>query len=222
MTEAQDVGIQTSYSMATPTATAHEPLYLEFRIQNGSARTVTVNLGQDRKQAFVFDVVFPDGTAVSDLSMPTKEGISRRATVALSANESYVQTLLVNEWIDLSAPGTYEIEVTLMSPIVSDLGRNLSPPFRAVVTILPRDEFRLTQTCQTLTDRIAAAQSVEAAMDAALALSYVRDPIAVPFLTRALQSGKYVDHHIIRGLERVGNTSAATSLISYCKLSNGL
>ena len=53
--------------------------------------------------------------------------------------------------------------------------------------------------------------------DAASALAYVDDPIVVPYLERALRSGKYVEAAVIDGLVRVGTEDAAQVLITVVK-----
>lgn len=53
--------------------------------------------------------------------------------------------------------------------------------------------------------------------DAAVALAHVDDPIVVPYLKRALRSGKYVEGRVIEGLARVGNEDAAQILIAVVK-----
>lgn len=53
--------------------------------------------------------------------------------------------------------------------------------------------------------------------DAALVLADVDDPIVVPYLERALRSGKYVEGRVIEGLARVGNEDAARILIAVAK-----
>jgi HEAT repeat protein len=53
-----------------------------------------------------------------------------------------------------------------------------------------------------------------AAIEAAETLSYVRDPVAVPYLARLLDNGKNVEWLAVYGLERVADISAVDALIS--------
>jgi hypothetical protein len=215
---AQGTGVTVSYSLGSQTVTLGEPVFLRFEVQNGSREAIKVDLGQNRKQAFLFDVTFPNGTTVTQLSMPTRQGISPIGRISVGVGETYKQTLLLYEWVDLSQVGTYQIDVKLASSIESVTGvRIAAPAFRTVFNILPRDEFVLREVCDKLLSRIEGSQSVEEAMEAALALSHVRDSIAVPFLDRALRSGKQVANEAVSGLERIGDMSAVQVLISFVR-----
>ncbi len=70
------------------------------------------------------------------------------------------------------------------------------------------------QTYNPLAKDIASATSYQRAAEAALALSYVRDPVAVPYLERALRSGHLVERMAVEGLEQIGNREAVQVLVS--------
>src|SRR5688572_17843046 len=59
-----------SYVLESPDVVPGEPVFLRFVVDNTSAAPLKLDLGQDRKQSFVFDVNFPDGTTASDLVKP--------------------------------------------------------------------------------------------------------------------------------------------------------
>jgi hypothetical protein len=80
--------------------------------------------------------------------------------------------------------------------------------------IKARDINRLTKVCAELAARTEEARSVTDAQDPALALSYVRDPVAVPYLARVL-SGHALSYQLaVAGLERIGNDAAIETLLS--------
>jgi hypothetical protein len=219
---AQPAGVTISYSLVTPVVVLQEPVFLEFVIDNRSAAAIKADLGKYRKLSFSFDVTFPDGATIRDLTLPLREGIGAGGRISLSAGERYSQRLLLNEWVNFSEPGVYQVEATLTTPVEGQGGIHIpSPPFRAIVNVLQRDEAVLTRVCQSLVDRIERSVSVEEARDAAAALSYVVDPIAVPYLSAALRSDKYVSQEAAAGLERIGDMSATQVLISFLEESAG-
>jgi hypothetical protein len=79
---------------------------------------------------------------------------------------------------------------------------------------VPGDEPKLKATCERLVRQIESTDAVREGNDAAAALAYVDDPIVVPYLERALRSGRYVEHAIIDGLVRVGSEDAARILMA--------
>src|SRR5207302_980034 len=118
--------------------------------------------------------------------------------------------LLLNEWSDYNIPGKYEVEVTLVNS-----GQEMSVTGNKMTfEIGPRDANRLTQVCASLVENVVGASSYQAAANATRALSYVQDPVAVPYLERTLHSGHLVEQIAIEGLERIGNTKAVQTLIS--------
>ena len=72
----------------------------------------------------------------------------------------------------------------------------------------------LKKECATLSKRVADADSYEEAAEAALALSYIKDPVAVPYLKKALTSNQMVEGITVKGLERIGSDEAIEALTS--------
>lgn len=208
-----------SYSLESPNVVPGEPVLLRFLVHNTSASVVKLNLGQDRKQSFVFNVNFPDGTTGSDLLKPLHGGLAASGDISVAAGERYTQTLLFNEWINFTTPGMYVVDVDVATPLhYSDGSSSPIPRFVTRVNVLPRDDQRLAQILTTLTDQISAEPSVGRARELALALSYARDPIAVPFLREAYKRNRYVESEVIEGLERIADTTAIETLISMLEI----
>jgi hypothetical protein len=203
-----------SYSLESADVVPGEPVFLRFTVHNSAASVLELDLGQDRKQSFVFDVTLPDGTVTSDVAKPLREGISVPGRVSVAAGESYIQTLLLNEWIRFSAPGTYVIDIDVANPMVSGESTMAVPKFVTRVNVRAPDDQRLAEICATLAEGISTERSVGRAMELALALSYARDPIAVPFLLRAYERNRYVEQEVIEGLARISDISAVEALIS--------
>lgn len=219
---AQPAGVTISYSLVTPVVVLQEPVFLELEIDNSSTASISFDLGKYRKLAFSFDVTFPDGTAVRDLTLPLREGAGASGKILLSAGGRHTHRLLVNEWVNFSEPGFYQVEVSLTTPVEGEGGITIpSPPFRTIVNVLPRDEAVLVRLCESLVDRIENSVSVKEAREAAAILSYVVDPVGVPYLSAALRSEKYVWEEATAGLERIGDMRAARALTSFLEESAG-
>ena len=58
------------------------------------------------------------------------------------------------------------------------------------------------------------ATTVDAAQFPAMALSYVKDPVAVPFLGRLLSTNTLAYRYAVTGLERIGDDDAIEALLS--------
>jgi hypothetical protein len=193
--------------------TLHEPLMLDFVLTNNSTASVELDLGKDRKEAFQFVVVRPDGSDVT-LRPHRSEGIGEGGNVTLAAGAQYEQQLLFNEWFTFSAPGTYEIQVKLAHPIRGLATGTFKDPARLTVDVLPRNEQRLAETCTALKDKIETSKSYAEASAAAEALSHIDDSIVIPYIESSIGATHNVDLILIRGLERMGNDVAVRSLIN--------
>ncbi|MGQ0835703.1 MAG: HEAT repeat domain-containing protein [Gammaproteobacteria bacterium] len=211
-------GVIVAYYLESPTLTLHEPVRLTFDLQNRSDKPVKLDLGYDRKGSFQLTVTRPGGNKqeVRQLGPRGAGGTSRIGTIRVASGERYTESLLLNEWTEFEQAGVYQLALRLSKPIESEQGSALVAvrPFKVKLTILPRDERELAQRAAALASTIEIAQSTEEYRQAALALSYINDSIAVPFLARALRSGKFVEAEAAEGLERIGNTDAAQVLIS--------
>lgn len=212
-------GVVISYSVPTRPLALHEPVIITFRVVNRTGLPINLDLGQDRKWGFLFAVTKPDGVKL-DFPSVMHEGIATSGEVSVKSDETFTQELLINEWYDFPLPGKYELEGRLSKPIALNNSSRYEtdPGFRAAVEIGPSDELTLTKTCEALTNQIEASSSYEQAADAARTLSYVEDPVAVPYLRRTLFSGKLVQPIAINALEKISNEAAVRVLIESLKV----
>ncbi|HEX7314400.1 MAG TPA: HEAT repeat domain-containing protein [Pyrinomonadaceae bacterium] len=204
-----------AYSPPTRQLTLREPVFVDFTVRNGLDQPVRLDLGQDRKESFRFVVIKPDG-ARATLPPWRREGVSRIGELSVAPREEFTERLLLNEWFDFPAPGRYEVEVSLATPLRGEGGKALVAPTlgRFVLDIGPRDADELKRVSAALLRRVVQAKSYEDAAAAATDLSHVADPVAVPDLEKTLTSGRMVEPIAIAGLARVGNEEAARVLIS--------
>lgn len=204
-----------SYSMTAQEISLNEPVSLNLVVQNNSPEPIKLDLGNDRKGDFQFNVTRPDGKAIS-LPPRRNGGFRRVGLVAIEPSQEYRQKLLLNEWIDFSLVGRYDIEVRLFHPGL--LQQETVPDdlftFRITLTVRPRDPAHLEAVCAYLAGQVESAPSYESATESAVALSYVRDPVAVPYLQMVLHARPLVDGFAIDGLERIANEAAVRVLIS--------
>jgi hypothetical protein len=189
------------------------PVRVIFQVENRSAEAITIDLGSDRQQNFVLAMQQPDGDRVAIPPPPMREGIHSRGMISIRPGERVMQPILVNERTNLDSPGTYELRAELSTPIEAANGtRTRAIPWRGIVNVLPYDAGKLKEVCEKLASEIEASASVREAVWAATALGHVADPVAVPYLDRALQSGKYIETPAIEGLVRIGNVDAVNVL----------
>lgn len=210
-----ETGVKISYSLPSTQLSLHEPISINFEINNESKQIVRLDLGQDRKGGFLITVTSPDGTT-SHLPQYKHEGISRYGTVSVQPGETFSQRLLLNEWYDhFNSPGRYKLEARLITTIAVGNSFQLQDSgFKGEIPIAPRDAAQLKRFCEELATQVATAPNPEAAQEPARILSYVEDPVAVPYLARVLSTNTFTQQFAIEGLERVGDDAAIEVLLS--------
>jgi PBS lyase HEAT-like repeat-containing protein len=213
--------VSTSYSIAQRRLALFEPVYVNFEIVNASHGLVRVDLGQDRKGGFALRITPPGGVS-QQLPPYSRDGMSRIGELTLQPGEKYSEQLLINEWYQFAAPGRHVLEIRLVEPIVAQDGTEILKDrgFREVLDVGPRDKRALVATCEALVNQIDASNSYEGAAKAAFALSYIKDPVAVPYLEKALSARKLIEPIVISGLERIADDSAVSALIAALKSSD--
>jgi hypothetical protein len=204
-----------------PTLSLHEPVRLTITISNGTSESAHLDLGQDRKGAYILALTRPDGARI-ELPEYSRDGISIVGTIVLKPSEKFTEILLLNEWYPFGIPGHYWVRVRMAHPIL--VGPNstpiMEPGFEGEVQIEPRNAERLEDLVKKLTQRIVDSTSYAGAAEAAQALSYTMDSITVPYLDKALHAGKLVEPIAIAGLERIANHSAIAALVSSLQQDN--
>jgi hypothetical protein len=208
-------GVSLSCTLARTNVVLREPVVLNFVVENTLSQPVKLDLGYDRKGSFLFTVAQPDGKKV-ELRQSLKMGLSRIGEVRLEAGRTYRQNLLLNEWYEFPAAGDYEVQVRLAKPIQTQDGQDISVPteFRLPLKVGAENPAQLSEVCSELAARVAAADSYDEAAEAALALSYIKDAVAVPYLQEVLASGHLVEPIAVAGLEHNGSNESVEALLS--------
>jgi hypothetical protein len=212
-------GVTFSFTLLISNTTLCEPVFVDLSVHNGLSERISFDLGHNRKSNFEFSITEPDGAIVRPPRL-SEDGLGRLGKISLEPDEKYTQRLLANEWYQFVEPGDYGIEIKLANLIVTQSGSMVEPePSRPLALhIHPRHPKQLDQVCQNLSRIAIESSDVEVAAEAALALSYVCDPIAVPYLEKALREGRSAWQYAIPGLARIGNAEAMGILISTMKL----
>jgi hypothetical protein len=190
----------------------HEPVIVVFTVDNGLDVPITFDLGFRQKGHFRITVT-PPGRPPLQLAPLDESGFGVGGNVSVAATQGYSQRLLLNEWYDFRQEGKYQIDVALPVPIRANGGTVTSSSRETFeLTIEPPDPTRLGRTCRALLASATSSPSYEEQADAALALSYVVDPVAVPFLRELLTALPRLDAIVFEGLRRIGSPDAQAVL----------
>jgi hypothetical protein len=195
--DAQAVPI-VSWQLPDSRITLLEPVVLRLVVQNYNSDPAILDLGANFKQGLLVTIIAPGGAV---LPRPTWEpsGLHDLGRVRIAPGASYMREFVMDEWYDFDSPGQYGIRASLRFPItIGDRSFTPAGDTFQTITIEARDEPALRRRCEALAARIANPivdpntfvdpSTVEDVAQAALVLSYVRDPVAIPYLVRSLAS----------------------------------
>lgn len=192
--------------------TLNEPVFLVFSLDNRSPEAVSVDLGKDCYGGFRAKLTRPDGSAVDRLRPDDRDGVSVPCVESVAPLGKYAKTLLLNKWFVFDSPGRYALDVELTGPIlVNGVAESHPVAGHVEIAVGGPNPARLAGLCEELRRRVPLVGP--GGRDAAEALSYVNDPVAVPFL-KAMLGGGYYQNFAIEGLARVGDSAAVEVLIS--------
>lgn len=207
--------VQITFSLVDSQVVLNQPVLLNLVIQNKLEDSIKLDLGQNYKEGFIFTIHFPNGKRVQ-LPQLQSEGISLIGDVQLKPQQIYSQKILLNEWTDFALPGNYTIKGRLINPFESENGKTLEidSNFSVTLDVQPKDTEHLKRISAALVQRINQTTNYKENAETALMLSYVNDPVAVPYLEKALTSNKMIEPIIIKGLERIGSKNSVQALIN--------
>jgi hypothetical protein len=206
------------YTTAQESFSVHEPIVVLFSVANNLPNTITLALGAQDIQFFEFALASPAGQQVHEywnMNQEVSLVTIGSGKVQVPPGESYKLPLLMNRWFHFEAPGTYFLTLRLSTNIEVSNGSNIAPQSQTLrLTIRPRNAATLERICANLVKEVAAAPNAKAAQEPARRLSYIRDPVALPYLAKLLQYNKLTDHFVVAGLERIDTDDAARVLLS--------
>jgi hypothetical protein len=196
-----------------PRPTLHEPVTAWLRLENRTAGTVQADLGHNRKGGLELTVEAPDGTASGALRL-WEGGMGLAGEMELAPGGGHRERLLLSEWHPFDVPGEYRVALRLANPVTDAMGEPVDTvgPEPLALTVDPRDEARLAGISRALADTALHEPDVATALEAALALGHVRDPVAVPFLLEVARAGRRGVRQAVEGLGRIDHPAAREGL----------
>src|ERR1700682_1751084 len=213
--------IDVHFRLQENVVTLNEPVLIFFEVHNGLKHPVVVTVGALVRQFFDFalktpsgevlhkDQIGPGGVALYQDFVTVGDG-----KVTVEPGGDYKEPLVMNQWFPFATQGVYSLTSNLTSDIETADGTFQAPSQTVQLRVNPRDPVRLAKICAALARRAEAATTVVEAQFPSLALSYVTDPIAIPYLARLLSAHTLVYNPAVSGLERIGNDEAAEALLS--------
>jgi len=206
--------IRLTFQLKDPVITLHQPVVMLFKAHNASAQEVVLDLGVAKTEFFHFSLKKPQGTTLEN-EPPYTEGLHPSGKVVIPAGGDYQQELVLNEWFQFDATGRYSLGAQLKPPTeVTGIGNINSGVEYIPFEIEERSPEQLKRICADLAEQVKLAPNAEGAREPALLLSYVQDPIAVPYLSQLLDARKLVESAGISGLERIETVDSVKVLIS--------
>lgn len=204
-----------SFSAPATNVALLEPAFVQLFIINNLPEGIRADLGHNFKSRLRFTITAPDGKVKKATPM-SDEGLGLIGRVVIGSGKTYSRRFLLNEWYQFDETGTYRIDASLDSAVQTESGKIIKPRVNSTIamTVSPADKERLDKICQNLAHDAIQSYSADTASEAALALTYVKDPIAIPWLGKILKEGVLVREQAVRGLTRIGSPEAVRTLIS--------
>lgn len=210
--------VAVQYKPAQEFVSLHEPIVVLFSVSNNLTKTITLTLGAQDIQFFDFALTSPTGQQIQEywnMERDVDLVTIGSGKVEMRPGETYELPLLMNRWFHFDTPGTYFLTLRLTTHIGISDGSSINPQSETLrFTVQPRDRARLEKVCAALAKEVAAAANAAAAQEPARRLSYIDDPLAIPYLTRLLDYNKLTDHFVVAGLERIDTDDAVRALLA--------
>lgn len=207
---ARELGLSVAHDV---TVGLKEPVRLELTVINRAAWTVIADLGLNKQSNLEFTIEEPSGNIV--VRRLSSDGFGGVGRISLKPGAAFVKPLLLNEWNDFKASGTYHIALALLpAEGAGDSGTGEHPRTEFTVHVTRRNPAQLERVAEELAGQAIRSKTMAISMDAAKALSYIRDPQAVGNLARVLQQGSLVEEYAIAGLARIGTPEAVAALLA--------
>ncbi len=221
--------VTVSYKFDSP-ITLHEPVYLNVQFQNQMPYGITFDLGLLSKGAFDLQIDMPNGQqrnySTKNMAYDGPEVYSR---VYLAPKETTMKRFLMNDWYEQDEPyfistynlvGNYHIKIKLDLPIIKGKTEqrivtiereyyHQTEESELDFAILPRNEAVLKQRCDELFSKWQFAPYRDKP-PLFQELSYITDPIAIPYLAKLADKE---DYYAFFGLRRIGTDKAMEAMI---------
>lgn len=214
--------LDVSFVLRNSSISLHEPVIVDLFVRNGTSSVVEFNLGFNRKENLEFFLA-PPGAARVKLLSPSREGLGRAGKVSLPSGDVYKQMIVLNERFPFSEVGQYDIVARVATMVTDSSGGQIAIPSAQALhlEIVARNPGRLRKICKELSYVATSAQNFIDASDAAVALRYIQDPVAIPYLAKVLDQGRMTWRYAVEGLAAMETPDAVDVLITKLRNANG-
>lgn len=191
----------------------NQPIIINFSISNNSGERAIVDLGSNYTEYISFMITFPNGKEEM-FSLPIKNGLALWGVANIEPGTMFNQRVILNEWVKLDQPGRYSVAGLIKAKGRTANGEKLEISHGPAITFMleAKDRLQLQNVVNLLFERFQNSKTWQEAADAGIALAYVEDAAAAPYLRRAIQSRKMVDSVIINALAEIGGSTAIETL----------
>ncbi len=197
------------FTLPSSTVVMNAPVYFDLEIVNDLSDKIAVDLGHNSKASLSFKIKSTGGSVVQVPPL-SSQGLGSIGRVQIDTHGRYKRAFLLNEWYTFPAPGEYEIEGQLNTPIVSISGEEVRATSSSTMklTVTAADPQALSKIAEQLLAQLAKTTDAEARADLSLALSHIQDPVVVPYIREGLKQNTLSWQYAIPGLARIGNPEA--------------
>jgi hypothetical protein len=214
--------VTVSFRLEQERVSLHEPVIVELAVRNGLDEDVKLDLGLNREGNLRFRVIGPQGNPV-DVSPRPVEGLNRTGKILVEPRQTYVGHILINRFYTFRTPGTYKLGANLAIQVRTQSGTvvalNNVPQGEITLDIEPLDTQRLNEVCERL-EKQALSPNAEVALESALALSYMTDPTAVPYLEELTRRGPFapvLKSTAMEGLARIAQADGVDAVMAHVR-----
>jgi len=208
------IPIQFNITLQKMIVTQHEPVILVLEFGSPSPQSVVVDLGYNSEKLHI-TVVDPDGVVVNKTN--SVEGPGATYSFHIDGESKSSGAVPLTDWFTFDKVGNYEIDVDLGAHSASYERFSytmVGNRAKLNITVRPRDEAALRQVCdQLLSHAEDLPYDSQEKWVAARALAKVNDPVAVPFMVRALNQRNFA-RLMIPALARIKTADAIAALES--------
>jgi hypothetical protein len=212
----QTVEAKVTYSLVHSRIDVTEPVVLKLEFANLTDESLELNLGWDSEDRIYFTRQGPSGRMEIHQPPPTTfDQISRFGEVDIAPKGTRTQEIVLSQWAPFDTPGDYTIEIHIRGLLGLKAPDSLQVQTEAVsLTVQSNAGSLVQQHCAEEWKHLKDAHDGGEAMEAALFLGNVTSPLAVPFMSAALDTehATAIGGILISGLERIGNKSAVQVL----------
>jgi hypothetical protein len=206
--------INVAFSLQNKHLTVGEPIILILEVTNNSDEPISVHLGVNRRTGFALEIRKSDSTILKG-KHPPEPDFGSTGVIRVDPLRTFNYTVLVSEWFPPLSPGEYTLLVGLKHPVVTQGSKKTSNTGISALqlSIGGKDTGRLASMAEQLLGTILTNDRLDDRWFAARSLTYVQDPLVIPFIERALLSNRSVEQVLVDTLVEQASEDAVNILI---------